>query len=122
MFCLFAKLTQLSAKYTNSTQKSGALLYLLKIEFSRIFYCKFLISPGWIFDETNDFRYVFYTGSGLSLLAAVILNISSRVRVEKELSLVQKSKGGKEHDVSSELTESQSGMESDTKLVYETAV
>ena len=82
---------------------------------------------GWIFDQTNDFRYVFYTAFGMSLLAALMLTISSHVRVDKELSLVEKSKRGKE-EVSCELIAdrnnfiSESGIESITKLVYETTV
>ena len=82
----------------------------------------FFISVGWIFDETNDFRYVFYTVSGLSLLAAFILNISSRIRVEKEYSLIQKSKDDAEDLASCEIAESESGTMSQTKLVYETTV
>lgn len=92
--------------------------------------CKYIFFSGRIFDVTNDFRYVFYIAFGVSLLAALTLNISSRVRVENELSLVLKGKITKEENVSCELVAdrsldknhsvSVSGVE--TKLAYETAV
>ncbi|CAB3995633.1 monocarboxylate transporter 6 [Paramuricea clavata] len=83
---------------------------------------------GWIFDHTNDFRYVFYTAFGMSLLAALMLTISSHVRVDKELSLVEKSKRHGKEEVPCELIAdrnnliSESDIESITKLVYETTV
>ncbi|XP_028397681.1 monocarboxylate transporter 4-like [Dendronephthya gigantea] len=82
---------------------------------------------GRIFDVTNDFRYVFYLAFGVSLLAAITLNISSRVRVESEQSLVQKGKLAKENmpcETDRSLDKSHSILESGvkTKLVYETAV
>ena len=74
---------------------------------------------GWIFDQTNDFRYVFYTVFGMSVLAALMLTVSSCVKVDKELSLVQKSKLPQEEvDINSSLYEC--GIEFITE--YETAV
>ncbi len=64
----------------------------------------------------------------MSILAAFMLVISSRVRVDKEHSLVEKSKHAKEEVVSCELVVdvknsiSECGNKSEIKLIYETTV
>ena len=74
---------------------------------------------GWIFDQTNDFSYVFYTTFGMSTLAAFTLTISSHLKVDKEFSLIQKSKLSQEEvDINKSLSEC--GIELLTK--YETSV
>ncbi len=64
----------------------------------------------------------------MSILAAFMLVISSRVRVDKEVSLVEKSKRAKEEVASCELVVdvknsiSECGKDSEINLIYETTV
>ena len=54
-----------------------------------------LISAGWLFDVSGDFRYVLYVIFVISMIAAFLIGISSRVKVEKHLSLKEKSNARK---------------------------
>ena len=45
---------------------------------------------GWLFDITGDFRYVLHILFVVPVIAAVLIAISSRVKVEKHLSLAEK--------------------------------
>ena len=85
-----------------------------------------LLSLGWIFDQTGDFRYVFYAVFVTSSLAAFLLTISSCVKVEKELSLVQKSMEKKEVETfklaEDETRLYESGVDPANKMLYETTV
>ena len=50
---------------------------------------------GWLFDITGDFRYVLYVIFVIPMIAAFLIGISSRVKVEKHLSLAEKNNARK---------------------------